>query len=110
MVVVVTTQWNVLVPAMWVLWSRGASKAALLELVHGVRARVGQYRGASAVFGIIAFLLCLVLIRIILSPLVGRSDAGGGKKCGYISIDISQIRVLNAVISLMRGVWVLGIF
>ena len=53
MVVVVTTQWNVLVPAMWVLWSRGASKAALLELVRGVRARVGQYRGASAVFGII---------------------------------------------------------
>ena len=53
MVVVVTTQRNVLVPAMWVLWSRGASKAALLELVHGVRARVGQYRGASAVFGII---------------------------------------------------------
>ena len=26
------------VPAMWVGWSRGATKGALLELIHGVRA------------------------------------------------------------------------
>ena len=36
--VVLTTMERACVPAMWVGWSRGASKGALLELVHGVRA------------------------------------------------------------------------
>ena len=33
-----TTMERACVPAMWVGWSRGASKGALLEFVHGVRA------------------------------------------------------------------------
>ena len=35
---VLTTMKRACARAMWVVWSRGATKGALLELVHGVRA------------------------------------------------------------------------